>query len=134
IPRQIKMVEASKAGEPVNQDWGKNAKNRSTHNTYFTLPVIFIMLSNHFPQTYGHELNWLILLLISAAGAAIRQYFVLRVQKPEFSVPYAVLGIALIAGVVVFSRDLTPEVTHETNTIHTQETSTSKETTATEAN
>ncbi|MCR9205940.1 MAG: urate hydroxylase PuuD, partial [Halobacteriovoraceae bacterium] len=57
IPRQVKMVEASRKGEEVNQDWGKNAKNRSTHNTYFTLPVIFIMLSNHFPATYGHELN-----------------------------------------------------------------------------
>jgi uncharacterized membrane protein len=41
IPRQLKMVEASKVGEPVNQDWGKNAKSRSTHNTYFTLPIIF---------------------------------------------------------------------------------------------
>src|SRR5262249_29874732 len=56
IPRQRKMVEASKKGEPVNQDWAKNAKARSTHNTYFTLPVIFIMLSNHFPMTYGHKL------------------------------------------------------------------------------
>jgi uncharacterized membrane protein/plastocyanin len=105
IPRQIKMVEASKKGEPVNQDWGKNAKNRSTHNTYFTLPVIFIMLSNHFPQTYGHEYNWLLLLLISAGGAAIREYFVSRVNKPERAMPFAALGIALIAGVIVFSRE-----------------------------
>lgn len=105
IPRQIKMVEASKRGEPVNQDWGKNAKNRSTHNTYFTLPVIFIMLSNHFPQTYGHEYNWLILLLISAGGAAIREYFVSRVAKPHRAMPFAALGIALIAAVIVFSQE-----------------------------
>jgi uncharacterized membrane protein/plastocyanin len=103
IPRQIKMVEASKKGEPVNQDWGKNAKNRSTHNTYFTLPVIFIMLSNHFPQTYGHDYNWLVLLLISAAGAAIREYFVVRLKNPKRSMTSAIVGIALIVGVIVFT-------------------------------
>jgi uncharacterized membrane protein/plastocyanin len=105
IPRQIKMVEASKKGEPVNQDWGKNAKNRSTHNTYLTLPVIFVMLSNHFPQTYGHEFNWLILLVISAGGAAIREYFVVRLKNPKRSMIAGVIGIALIVGVIIFSRE-----------------------------
>jgi uncharacterized membrane protein/plastocyanin len=103
IPRQIKMVEASRKGEPVNQDWGKNAKNRSTHNTYLTLPVIFVMLSNHFPNTYGHELNWLILLIITAGGAAIREYFVVRLSNPKRSMISAVAGIALISSVVVFT-------------------------------
>lgn len=103
IPRQIKMVEASKKGEAVNQDWGKNAKNRSTHNTYLTLPVIFIMLSNHFPQTYGHEYNWLILLIISAGGAAIREYFVVRLKNPKRSMTAGVIGVALIISVVLFS-------------------------------
>lgn len=96
IPRQIKMVEASKRGEEVNQDWGKNAKSRSTHNTYFTLPVIFIMLSNHFPATYGHELNWLILFLLSASGASIRQYFIIRLQNPSKSKMFLVLGLILL--------------------------------------
>lgn len=104
IPRQVKMVEASKTGETVNQDWAKNAKNRSTHNTYFTLPVIFIMLSNHFPQTYGHDYNWLILLLICAGGAAIREFFVVRVANPTRSLASAAVGIALIAGVIIFSQ------------------------------
>ena len=103
IPRQIKMVEASRKGEPVNQDWGKNAKNRSTHNTYLTLPVIFVMLSNHFPNTYGHDLNWLILLIITAGGAAIREYFVVRLSNPKRSMTAAVAGIALIAFVVVWT-------------------------------
>lgn len=120
IPRQIKMVEASKKGEVVNQDWGKNAKNRSTHNTYFTLPVIFIMLSNHFPQTYGHELNWLILLLISAGGAAIREYFVVRIKKPQRSLSFGIIGLALITGVVIFSQETIqssdPVVTTEVHT------------------
>ena len=110
IPRQVKMVEASKRGEAVNQDWGKNAKNRSTHNTYFTLPVIFIMLSNHFPQTYGHDYNWLILLLISGAGAAIREYFVVRIKNPKRSMTFGVLGLTLIAGVMIFSKTPAEEV------------------------
>ncbi|MBL7665796.1 MAG: urate hydroxylase PuuD [Bacteriovoracaceae bacterium] len=122
IPRQIKMVEASKKGEPVNQDWGKNAKNRSTHNTYFTLPVIFIMLSNHFPQTYGHDLNWLILLAISAGGAAIREYFVVRLSHPKRSMLAGLVGVALITGVVVFSKTEDEVVPPDTETIEIVET------------
>jgi len=107
IPRQVKMVEATLKGEPVNQDWGKNAKNRSTHNTYFTLPVIFIMLSNHFPATYGHDWNWLILLLLCAAGAAIREFFVVRLRNPLRARIFAIIGVALILGVIVFTSDTT---------------------------
>ena len=105
IPRQLKMVEASKKGQPVNQEWGKNAKNRSTHNTYFTLPVIFIMLSNHFPSTYGSRYNWLILLIMSAAGAAIREYFVVRLKNPPRSKTFGLIGAALILAVMVFTRE-----------------------------
>jgi uncharacterized membrane protein/plastocyanin len=110
IPRQRKMVEASKKGEPVNQEWAKNAKARSTHNTYFTLPVIFIMLSNHFPMTYGHELNWLMLLLVCAAGAAIRYYFVIRIDAPARAKVFAALGAAIILGVIIWTL---PESHHD---------------------
>lgn len=103
IPRQLKMVEASKSGTPVNQDWAKNAKNRSTHNTYFTLPVIFIMLSNHFPITYGHDYNWLVLILISISGAAIRQYFIVRLPKPTQAKTFAVLGTIILIGLIVWT-------------------------------
>jgi uncharacterized membrane protein/plastocyanin len=105
IPRQVKMVEASARGEPVNQEWGKNAKNRSTHNTYLTLPVIFIMLSNHFPTTYGHEYNWLILLAISAGGAAIREYFVVRLSYPFRSKVFGVIGAVIILLVMIASKE-----------------------------
>lgn len=107
IPRQLKMVEAARVGKPVNQDWGKNAKNRSTHNTYFTLPVIFIMLSNHFPNTYGHEWNWLILLVISAGGAAIREYFVVRLSNPKRSLTFGIIGVLLILSVMLTTRENT---------------------------
>jgi plastocyanin len=107
IPRQVKMVEAAKKGEPVNQDWGKNAKNRSTHNTYFTLPVIFIMLSNHFSSTYGNQWNWLILLFISAAGASLREFFVVRLKNPTRSKVFGALGVCLILGVMIFTHENT---------------------------
>ena len=107
IPRQLKMVEASKKGEPVNQEWGKNAKNRSTHNTYFTLPVIFIMLSNHFPNTYGNIHNWEILIMISAAGAAIREFFVSRLRNPSRSKTFGIIGALIILAVMFFSRENT---------------------------
>ena len=104
IPRQVKMVEASKKGEPVNQEWGKNAKNRSTHNTYFTLPVIFIMVSNHFPSTYGHENNWLVLIMVTLAGACIREYFVTRLSKPWTAAQILLFGIILIIGTISYTK------------------------------
>ncbi len=105
IPRLLNAVEAAKRSEPVNPEWAKNAKNRSTHNTYFTLPVIFIMISNHFPNTYGHKFNWLILLLIGAAGACIREYFVVRLKEPKRSKSFLAAGIAIIVCVITFSRE-----------------------------
>ncbi len=96
IPRQLLMVEASARGEAVNQEWGKNAKNRSTHNTYFTLPVIFIMLSNHFPNTYDHPYNWAILFALAAAGASIREYFVVRLAKPQRALAFGLFGVGVL--------------------------------------
>ncbi len=104
IPRQVAMVAATKEGRAVNPEWAANAKNRSTHNTYFTLPVIFIMLSNHFPNTYGHEHNWAILLFLCAGGAAVREYFVVRVKQPKRSLAFGSLGVALVTGVVAFTQ------------------------------
>jgi uncharacterized membrane protein/plastocyanin len=100
IPRQLKMVEASKNGTPVNQEWAKNAKNRSTHNTYFTLPVILIMISNHFPMTYGSDYNWLILLILSLAGACIREYFVARLKTPRRSKAFGAIGVMIVASIM----------------------------------
>lgn len=78
IPGQKKMVENLRAGKPVDPAPGLAGKQRSVHNTYFTLPVLFTMISNHYAMTYSHEFNWLILIGISMAGALIRIYFVSR--------------------------------------------------------
>lgn len=105
IPRQVLMVAASKQGTEVDPTWGQNAKNRSTHNTYFTLPVIFIMLSNHFPATYGHDQGWLVLLLLSAAGAAIREFFVARNHNNSRSKLFGVIGVALLVFTIAFTHE-----------------------------
>lgn len=78
IPGQKQMVARLRAGEPVDPAPGIAGKQRSVHNTYFTLPVLFVMISNHYAMTYSHEFNWLILMTISMAGALIRVFFVSR--------------------------------------------------------
>ena len=65
-------------GTEPNPDWAIKAKLRSTHNTYATLPLLFIMISSHYPITYNHTYSWLVLVAIIVITAASRQYFVLR--------------------------------------------------------
>ncbi len=78
IPNHWKLVRAKEAGEEPDPAWNAKGKQRSVHNNYFTLPVVFAMLSNHFPFTYGHDHAWLILVVLMALGALIRHYFNLR--------------------------------------------------------
>ena len=108
IPGQRKMVAAIKAGEPVDPVHGWRGKQRSVHNTYFTLPVLFSMLSNHYSFTYNHPHNWLVLVLMMFAGAAIRQFFVMRhgwkLGRNRHPLPYALVGVAVIVAVIVWLR------------------------------
>jgi uncharacterized membrane protein len=78
IPGQRKLVEAMMAGRTPDPIHGKKAKQRSVHNNYFTLPVLFIMISNHYAMTYSHAYNWLVLAAIMLAGVLIRHFFNLR--------------------------------------------------------
>jgi uncharacterized membrane protein len=96
IPGQRKMVEAAARGEPPNPQDGIKAKQRSVHNTYFTLPVLFVMTSNHYALTFAHEYNWLILAAISLAGALIRVYFVARHKGKTSPLPIVVAGLILL--------------------------------------
>jgi uncharacterized membrane protein len=108
IPGQKKVIASIKAGEAVDPIHGKRGKQRSVHNTYFTLPVIFSMLSNHYSFTWSHPQNWLVLILMMFAGAAIRQFFVMRhgfkLGRNGNPLPYALAGIAVLAGVVVWLK------------------------------
>lgn len=72
LPAQQAMIDATKAGRQPDFTLGERAKRRSVHNSYMTFPLLFIMLSNHYPATYGSPANWLVLLLLFVAGAAVR--------------------------------------------------------------
>lgn len=72
LPGQQRMIDATNRGETPNYTDSKIAKARSTHNSYMTLPVLFMMLSNHFPNFYGHPQNWLVLVLLTLFGAGVR--------------------------------------------------------------
>jgi uncharacterized membrane protein len=110
IPGQRKVVAAIKAGAPVDPIHGKRGKQRSVHNTYFTLPVLFAMLSGHYSFTYTHPQNWLVLIAMMFAGAAIRQFFVMRhgykLGRNANPWPYAAVGVAVIVAMMVW---LAPE-------------------------
>ncbi|GIL02575.1 MAG: cysteine desulfurase [Alphaproteobacteria bacterium] len=75
IPNQRKTVAALKAGEAPDPKWGKQAKQRSTHNNYITLPVVFLMLSNHYPLAFATKYNWAIIGLVLLTGFTIRHFF-----------------------------------------------------------
>ena len=118
IPGQRKVVAAIQAGLPVNPIHGQRGKQRSVHNTYFTLPVLFAMLSGHYSFTYTHPQNWLILIWMMLAGAAIRQFFVKRhgfkLGRNAHPWPYALVGVALILALIVWLRP-TPGVASNGN-------------------
>ena len=112
IPGQRKMVASIKAGQPVDPIHGWRGKQRSVHNTYFTLPVLFAMLSNHYSFTYSHPQNWLVLIVMMFAGAAIRQFFVLRhgfkLGRNSHPWPYAAVGVVAIIGMLVWLKPAPP--------------------------
>lgn len=95
IPGQRRMVNALKAGKEPNPLDGKRGKQRSVHNTYFTLPVLLLMLSNHYSFTYNHPNAWIIMVLFIFAGALIRQYFVL-LHAGINNLAYPVAGAVLL--------------------------------------
>jgi len=106
IPGQRKVVAAIKAGAPVDPIHGKRGKQRSVHNTYFTLPVLFAMLSGHYSFTYTHPQNWLVLIALMFAGAAIRQFFVMRhgykLGRNGHPCSYAAAGLATIVIMIIW--------------------------------
>jgi uncharacterized membrane protein len=108
IPGQRKNVQALREGKPVDPVHGQRGKQRSVHNTYFTLPVLFAMLSNHYSFTYTHKYNWIVLLLIMLGGAAIRQFFVVRhrfkLGNARNPIPYALFGIAVLGLTIIWMK------------------------------
>jgi len=106
IPGQRKVVAALRAGQPVDPAYGQRAKQRSVHNTYFTLPVLIAMLSNHYGWLYQAPHNWLVLVGLMLAGALIRHSFVARHKALLHGQPvpwgWAGAGLGILLGLVVW--------------------------------
>ncbi len=115
IPGQRKVVAALREGRPVDPVHGERGKQRSVHNTYFTLPVVFTMISNHYGFVFGAKHNWLVLVALMLAGALIRLSFVLRhralVEDRPVPWRYAIAGtLVLVATVAVLMPAPQPAV------------------------
>ncbi|MES2538318.1 MAG: urate hydroxylase PuuD [Pseudomonadota bacterium] len=100
IPGQKKMVAAMRNGQSPDPIHGQRGKQRSVHNNYFTLPVLFIMISNHYAMTYNHDFGWLVLAAIMAAGVLIRHFFNLK-HKGKIVWAYPLAGVAMLFVVAV---------------------------------
>ena len=98
IPSQKAMVNAAKKGQLPDPSKGKNALRRSIHNNYFTLPVLFVMVSNHFPSTFGNQYQWAVLAAISIGAAGIKHWLNLR-EQGKFSVWIMPVSVILLLAV-----------------------------------
>jgi len=134
IPGQRRMVEAAGRGEAPDPADGIRAKQRSVHNTYFTLPVLFVMTSNHYAMTFGHEYNWLVLVAISLVGALIRIYFVARHKGKASPLPIVIAALIIVAMAIAMAPksrartsaalsldDIRPVIEHRCVTCHSAE-------------
>ena len=116
IPGQKKVVKSlieKKKPDPVH---GMTAKQRSLHNNYLTLPVIFIMISNHYPVIYATKYSWITISLVIVAGALIRQFF--NIKHSGKSPPYLIwVPVTLIILFSIYLTDIgKPNLTSSKNT------------------
>ena len=108
IPGQRRMVQAVRDGREPDPKDGAMGKQRSVHNTYFTLPVVFVMISNHYATTYGHRWSWLVLVGMTLAGALIRVWFVMR-HKGRAPHWVWMAGVVFLAATIALVAPRPPE-------------------------
>jgi uncharacterized membrane protein len=120
IPSQKELVAAVTGGRTPDAGQARDALQRSRHNNYFTLPVLFIMISTHYASTFGHSWNWLVLLIISLAGVGIRHWFNIRhlEDHQKWVLPVSLL---LLAGLIFFMRPGAPPVPADASGVPTSE-------------
>lgn len=92
LPAQQQMIDATLKGEVPDYSKGERAKQRSVHNNYMTLPVLFMMISNHFPSTYGNTYNWAVLAGMILVGAGIRHFMNVKTPFSRFTLSAAIAG------------------------------------------
>jgi uncharacterized membrane protein len=118
LPSQRSLIAATQAGKPQDPVLSLRAKQRSIHNNYLTFPLLFIMLSNHFPSAYGHHLNWLVLIAVMVGGAGVRHFMNIRYRGEgrqmitiAWLTPAAISAAIAIGGLLVITRiPAAPEV------------------------
>ncbi|MBA3470462.1 MAG: urate hydroxylase PuuD [Herpetosiphonaceae bacterium] len=103
MPSQRELVAATRAGRAQDPAFSIRAKERSLHNNYITFPVLFIMISNHFPSTYGHQLNWLLLAVLMVGSAAVRHFMNIRFHYRGWLRGAAAVSLLTLAVVAVLT-------------------------------
>lgn len=116
IPSQKALVKAAITGKPLDASLGKKAGQRSLHNNYITLPVIFIMISNHFPSTFGHEYNWALLMMITAGSAGIKHYWNL-IERGESRPGILVTSLLVLVGAATISSPAFEQMSADTTPV-----------------
>jgi len=102
MPSQRKLVEAKERNEAPDPIYGQWGKQRSVHNNYFTLPVLFIMISNHYPHTFGHQHAWLVLVAVLLLSALVRHFFNLRHKgRTVWAIPAVAAVGTLVLAIVI---------------------------------
>jgi uncharacterized membrane protein len=111
LPSQRSLIAATQSGAEQDPTLSLRAKQRSIHNNYFTFPLLFIMVSNHFQTAYGHHLNWLILIAVMIGGAGVRHFMNVRylgegrqLATPLWLMPAVAMGAIAFTGLLVISR------------------------------
>jgi len=107
IPSQKAMVKAARENKPLNPELGKHAGMRSLHNNYFTLPVLFVMVSNHFPSTFGNKYSWLILAIITLGSAGVKHWLNLR-ERGQLSVWVLPVSVVILLAAAFISAPEKP--------------------------
>ncbi len=108
IPSQKAMVKAAKENKPLDPALGKFAGLRSLHNNYFTLPVLFVMVSNHFPSTFSYKYPWLILAIISLGTAGVKHWLNLR-EKGQLNVWVLPVSVLILFAAAYMSAPQKPD-------------------------
>lgn len=93
LPGQRKMIREAEAGTVPDYSVSLKSKTRSVHNTYFIFPVLFIMLSNHYPVLYNHAWNWLLLIVLAMSGAMVRHAMVTKNVRERWVLAPAAVGL-----------------------------------------
>ncbi|MDP3153130.1 MAG: urate hydroxylase PuuD [Archangium sp.] len=111
VPSQRKLVAATESGQEQDYALNQRAKQRSIHNNYMTFPLLFIMLSNHFPGTYSHPLNWLVLFVLMFGGAGVRHFMNIRYSlKSTAAWLGPIVAILVVSTALLFGLTARPAV------------------------